>query len=113
MHACTAALCCFPTHQIVGSGAAKPQPTQTPTPRPPQNPSTSSVTTAAPQNVLPSTTSLTDHECNPPPTTLAPTGIVASALRNAGQTCICANRVFVHTAVYDKLAGGWLPDGGF
>ncbi|PNW80188.1 hypothetical protein CHLRE_08g381702v5 [Chlamydomonas reinhardtii] len=35
---------------------------------------------------------------------LAARGIVASALRNAGQTCICANRVFVHTAVYDKLA---------
>ena len=29
-----------------------------------------------------------------------------SALRNAGQTCICANRVFVHAAVHDKFAGG-------
>ncbi|GIL79698.1 hypothetical protein Vretimale_12349 [Volvox reticuliferus] len=35
---------------------------------------------------------------------LAAKGIVASALRNAGQTCICANRVFVHDKVYDKLA---------
>ncbi|GLC70797.1 hypothetical protein PLESTF_001034200 [Pleodorina starrii] len=35
---------------------------------------------------------------------LAAKGIVASALRNAGQTCICANRVFVQDKVYDKLA---------
>ncbi|KXZ55521.1 hypothetical protein GPECTOR_2g1070 [Gonium pectorale] len=35
---------------------------------------------------------------------LAAKGIVGSALRNAGQTCICANRVFVHDSVYDKLA---------
>ena len=33
-----------------------------------------------------------------------PKGIVLSALRNAGQTCICANRVFVAEAVYDQLA---------
>jgi len=36
---------------------------------------------------------------------LAAAGVVASALRNAGQTCVCANRVFVHEAVHDKLAG--------
>ncbi|GIL52528.1 hypothetical protein Vafri_8371 [Volvox africanus] len=35
---------------------------------------------------------------------LAAKGIVASALRNAGQTCICANRVFVHDKVYEKVA---------
>jgi succinate-semialdehyde dehydrogenase/glutarate-semialdehyde dehydrogenase len=35
---------------------------------------------------------------------LAARGVVASALRNAGQTCICANRVFVHDAVYDAFA---------
>ncbi|GLI68110.1 hypothetical protein VaNZ11_012437 [Volvox africanus] len=35
---------------------------------------------------------------------LAAKGIVASALRNAGQTCICANRVFVHDKVYGKVA---------
>jgi acyl-CoA reductase-like NAD-dependent aldehyde dehydrogenase len=35
---------------------------------------------------------------------LAARGAVMSALRNAGQTCICANRVFVHEAVYDKFA---------
>jgi acyl-CoA reductase-like NAD-dependent aldehyde dehydrogenase len=33
---------------------------------------------------------------------LAAKGVVASALRNSGQTCICANRVFVH----DKVGGG-------
>ncbi|KAG2501752.1 hypothetical protein HYH03_000252 [Edaphochlamys debaryana] len=35
---------------------------------------------------------------------LAAKGVVASALRNAGQTCICANRIFVHDSVYDKLS---------
>lgn len=30
---------------------------------------------------------------------LAATGVVASALRNSGQTCICANRVFVQAEV--------------
>lgn len=29
---------------------------------------------------------------------------VASALRNAGQTCICANRILVHDSVYDRFA---------
>lgn len=33
----------------------------------------------------------------------AAAGIVASALRNAGQTCICTNRVFVHEAVAEPL----------
>jgi len=35
---------------------------------------------------------------------LAAQGAVASALRNAGQTCICANRVFVHESVHDQFA---------
>lgn len=30
---------------------------------------------------------------------LAAKGVVSSALRNSGQTCICANRVFVHEQV--------------
>jgi succinate-semialdehyde dehydrogenase/glutarate-semialdehyde dehydrogenase len=30
---------------------------------------------------------------------LAAAGVVASALRNSGQTCICANRVFVQDKV--------------
>lgn len=34
----------------------------------------------------------------------AASAIVGSALRNAGQTCICANRVFVHDAVYDAVS---------
>jgi hypothetical protein len=35
---------------------------------------------------------------------LAAKGVVLSALRNSGQTCICANRVFVHDKV--RLGGG-------
>eukprot|EP00879_Flechtneria_rotunda_P002344 GHRR01002539.1.p1 GENE.GHRR01002539.1~~GHRR01002539.1.p1 ORF type:complete len:546 (+),score=169.25 GHRR01002539.1:2001-3638(+) len=34
----------------------------------------------------------------------AAAGVVTSALRNSGQTCICANRVFVQDKVYDKFA---------
>eukprot|EP00882_Tetradesmus_deserticola_P010041 GHRQ01010610.1.p1 GENE.GHRQ01010610.1~~GHRQ01010610.1.p1 ORF type:complete len:352 (+),score=165.46 GHRQ01010610.1:688-1743(+) len=34
----------------------------------------------------------------------AAAGVVASALRNSGQTCICANRVFVQNQVYDQFA---------
>jgi succinate-semialdehyde dehydrogenase/glutarate-semialdehyde dehydrogenase len=30
-------------------------------------------------------------------------GIIASKFRNAGQTCVCANRIFVHDAIYDVL----------
>jgi succinate-semialdehyde dehydrogenase/glutarate-semialdehyde dehydrogenase len=30
-------------------------------------------------------------------------GIIASKFRNAGQTCVCANRIYVHDAVYDAL----------
>jgi hypothetical protein len=35
---------------------------------------------------------------------LAARGVVASALRNAGQTCICVNRAFVHESVADEFA---------
>ncbi len=31
-------------------------------------------------------------------------GAMASKLRNSGQTCVCANRFFVHEAVYDAFA---------
>jgi succinate-semialdehyde dehydrogenase/glutarate-semialdehyde dehydrogenase len=31
-------------------------------------------------------------------------GVMASKFRNAGQTCVCANRIFVHDAVYDRFA---------
>ncbi len=31
-------------------------------------------------------------------------GAIASKFRNTGQTCVCANRVFVHEAVYDAFA---------
>ena len=30
-------------------------------------------------------------------------GCVLSKFRNAGQTCVCANRVYVHEAVYDQF----------
>ena len=31
-------------------------------------------------------------------------GVMASTYRNTGQTCVCANRLFVHTSVYDEFA---------
>jgi succinate-semialdehyde dehydrogenase/glutarate-semialdehyde dehydrogenase len=31
-------------------------------------------------------------------------GVIASKFRNAGQTCICANRIYVADAVYDQFA---------
>jgi succinate-semialdehyde dehydrogenase/glutarate-semialdehyde dehydrogenase len=31
-------------------------------------------------------------------------GAIASKFRNAGQTCICANRIYVQSAVYDRFA---------
>jgi len=31
-------------------------------------------------------------------------GAMVSKYRNSGQTCVCANRLFVHDAVYDKFA---------
>ncbi len=32
-------------------------------------------------------------------------GAMASKYRNAGQTCVCANRIYVQDGVYDKFAG--------
>ncbi len=34
----------------------------------------------------------------------AVTGAIASKYRNAGQTCVCANRIYVQDSVYDKFA---------
>jgi succinate-semialdehyde dehydrogenase/glutarate-semialdehyde dehydrogenase len=34
----------------------------------------------------------------------AVTGCMASKFRNAGQTCVCANRILVHDSVYDLFA---------
>ncbi len=31
-------------------------------------------------------------------------GVMASKFRNTGQTCVCANRIFVHDKVYDDFA---------
>jgi succinate-semialdehyde dehydrogenase / glutarate-semialdehyde dehydrogenase len=30
-------------------------------------------------------------------------GVMISKFRNAGQTCVCANRIFVHNAIYDEF----------
>lgn len=34
---------------------------------------------------------------------LAVTGAMQSKFRNAGQTCVCANRLYVHASVYDRF----------
>jgi succinate-semialdehyde dehydrogenase/glutarate-semialdehyde dehydrogenase len=31
-------------------------------------------------------------------------GAIASKYRNAGQTCVCANRIFVQSGIYDRFA---------
>src|SRR6185437_2753380 len=31
-------------------------------------------------------------------------GAIASKYRNAGQTCVCANRILVQSAIYDRFA---------
>src|SRR3546814_8189990 len=31
-------------------------------------------------------------------------GVLVSKYRNAGQTCVCANRLYVHAKVYDAFA---------
>ncbi|KQA19361.1 NAD-dependent succinate-semialdehyde dehydrogenase [Vibrio metoecus] len=31
-------------------------------------------------------------------------GVMVAKFRNAGQTCVCANRIYVHDAVYDQFA---------
>ena len=31
-------------------------------------------------------------------------GVIASKFRNAGQTCVCANRIFVQDGIYDRFA---------
>ncbi|HEY9280269.1 MAG TPA: NAD-dependent succinate-semialdehyde dehydrogenase [Eoetvoesiella sp.] len=35
---------------------------------------------------------------------LAVAGVIASKFRNAGQTCVCANRIFVQEGIYDAFA---------
>jgi acyl-CoA reductase-like NAD-dependent aldehyde dehydrogenase len=36
---------------------------------------------------------------------LAVRGLMASKFRNAGQTCVCSNRIFVHRSVHDEFVG--------
>lgn len=31
-------------------------------------------------------------------------GIIASKFRNAGQTCVCANRIYIHDSIYEEVA---------
>ncbi|PVU84803.1 hypothetical protein BB560_007258 [Smittium megazygosporum] len=33
----------------------------------------------------------------------AVSGLMSAKFRNAGQTCVCANRIFVHSSVYDRF----------
>ncbi len=35
-------------------------------------------------------------------------GAVASKFRNAGQTCVCANRLYVHDSVYEQFTGQFI-----
>jgi len=35
---------------------------------------------------------------------IAVTGAIASKFRSSGQTCVCANRIFVQSSIYDKFA---------
>lgn len=35
---------------------------------------------------------------------LALKALIAAKFRNAGQTCVCANRIFVQDSIYDKFA---------
>ena len=35
---------------------------------------------------------------------LAIDGVMIAKFRNAGQTCVCANRIFVHSSIYDDFA---------
>lgn len=37
---------------------------------------------------------------------LAVSGVMASKFRNAGQTCISANRIYVHSTIFDAFSAG-------
>ncbi|TWI59668.1 NAD-dependent succinate-semialdehyde dehydrogenase [Halalkalibacter nanhaiisediminis] len=36
-------------------------------------------------------------------------GVISSKFRNAGQTCVCSNRVYVHESIYDKFIEKLVP----
>jgi succinate-semialdehyde dehydrogenase/glutarate-semialdehyde dehydrogenase len=40
----------------------------------------------------------------------AVTGAMQSKFRNSGQTCICANRIFVHEKVYDEFLNKFIDE---
>lgn len=37
-------------------------------------------------------------------------GLISSKFRNSGQTCISANRIFVHEAIYDAFVAAFVPE---
>lgn len=40
---------------------------------------------------------------------LAVEGAIASKFRNAGQTCVCANRIFVQRGIYERFMAAFVP----
>lgn len=40
-------------------------------------------------------------------------GLIASKFRLSGQTCVCANRIFIHEDVYDEFAKQFIAKGAF
>ena len=47
--------------------------------------------------------SASGSESNPGAEVITP-GAIASKFRSSGQTCICANRIYVHSSVYAEFA---------
>lgn len=43
------------------------------------------------------------HESRCPHTNFSTTGLISSKFRSSGQTCVCANRIFVHASIIDEF----------
>ncbi|GIT34836.1 MAG: hypothetical protein Ct9H300mP4_11550 [Gammaproteobacteria bacterium] len=39
-------------------------------------------------------------------------GAIAAKYRNTGQTCVCANRIYVHQDIYEKFSKGFATEAG-
>jgi|TARA_B100000953_G_scaffold141939_1_gene117516 succinate-semialdehyde dehydrogenase/glutarate-semialdehyde dehydrogenase len=39
-------------------------------------------------------------------------GAIAAKFRNSGQTCVCANRIYIHQNVYDEFCAGFVKEAG-
>ena len=39
-------------------------------------------------------------------------GAIAAKYRNAGQTCVCANRIYVHEDIYEEFSAGFTKEAG-